>query len=136
MRPKQRCVFAMQRRHLARIMWPQTRPFLRALPSHASRALPCGFWLPRQGRVPPKKLLKQLQHSCPALAEGQGCISRCNQNQRERENERETGRLQPSRASTSPDRAVSYYGNCFVHFFTSTRWFQSQQRIGSHASMK
>jgi hypothetical protein len=42
-------------------------------------------------------LLKQLQHPYPALAEGQSCISRCNQNQKERENERETGRLQPSR---------------------------------------
>jgi hypothetical protein len=54
--------------------------FSRALPSRAARALPCGFWLPPQGRVPPKKLPRQLQHPYsaryPALAEGQGFISR------------------------------------------------------------
>ena len=44
---------------------PQTRPFLRAPPSRAARARPYGFWLSPQGRVPPKKLLKQLQHPFP-----------------------------------------------------------------------
>jgi hypothetical protein len=76
-------------RHLARLLWPQTRPcimlpptrpFLRALPSRAERALPYGFWLPPQGRVPPKKVAEAtsatLSAFYPALAEGQGFISR------------------------------------------------------------